>query len=130
MVAMLAARSEFERHAKDCCEDLAPEQAAPLFRVDWVTLLRRTVDVDVKSCAACMTVRAVVTAIVRDTARQGRPLRDDRHATQQRPASFESTAPHHRRAHALPALRASRPDRGLLADVQLVEERRIVHPPR
>jgi hypothetical protein len=43
---------------------LGGELYAPLSRVDWATLLRRTFDVDVKSCAACgarMTVRAVVT---------------------------------------------------------------------
>ncbi len=43
---------------------LGDELSAPLSRVDWATLLRRTFDVDVKSCAACggrMTVRAVVT---------------------------------------------------------------------
>ena len=37
---------------------------APLSRVDWATLLRRTFDVDVKRCTGCagrMTVRAVVT---------------------------------------------------------------------
>jgi len=37
---------------------------APLSRVDWATLLRRTFDVDVKRCNGCagrMTVRAVVT---------------------------------------------------------------------
>ncbi len=40
------------------------ELYAPLSRLDWATLLRRTFEVDVKSCAACegrMTVRAVVT---------------------------------------------------------------------
>ena len=43
---------------------LGGELYAPLSRVDWATLLRRTFDVDVKSCVACggrMTVRAVVT---------------------------------------------------------------------
>jgi hypothetical protein len=43
---------------------LGGELYAPLSRLDWATLLRRTFDVDVKSCAACggrMTVRAVVT---------------------------------------------------------------------
>ena len=38
---------------------------APLSRVDWATLLRRTFDVDVTRCTGCagrMTVRAVVTA--------------------------------------------------------------------
>jgi len=43
---------------------LGGELYAPLSRVDWATLLRRTFDVDVKSFAACggrMTVRAVVT---------------------------------------------------------------------
>jgi hypothetical protein len=43
---------------------LGGELYAPLSRVDWATLLHRTFDVDVKSCAACggrMTVRAVVT---------------------------------------------------------------------
>ena len=43
---------------------LGGELYAPLSRVDWATLLRRTFDVDVKACAACggrMTVRAVVT---------------------------------------------------------------------
>jgi hypothetical protein len=37
---------------------------APLSRLDWATLLRRTFDVDVKRCHGCggrMTVRAVVT---------------------------------------------------------------------
>jgi hypothetical protein len=37
---------------------------APLSRMDWATLLRRTFDVDVKLCGGCggrMTVRAVVT---------------------------------------------------------------------
>ena len=37
---------------------------APLSRVDWATLLRRTFDVDVTRCTGCagrMTVRAVVT---------------------------------------------------------------------
>ena len=32
---------------------LGGELYAPLSRVDWATLLRRTFDVDVKSCAAC-----------------------------------------------------------------------------
>ena len=43
---------------------LGGELYAPLSRLDWATLLRRTFDVDVKSCGACggrMTVRAVVT---------------------------------------------------------------------
>ena len=43
---------------------LGGELYAPISRVDWATLLRRTFDVDVKSCAACggrMTLRAVVT---------------------------------------------------------------------
>jgi hypothetical protein len=43
---------------------LGGELYAPLSRLDWATLLRRTFDVDVKSCRACggrMTVRAVVT---------------------------------------------------------------------
>ena len=47
-----------------CNRILGGELYAPLSRVDWATLLRRTFDVDVKSCAACgglMTVRAVVT---------------------------------------------------------------------
>jgi len=38
---------------------------APLSRVDWATLLRRTFDVDVTRCTGCagrITVRAVVTA--------------------------------------------------------------------
>ena len=38
---------------------------APLSRVDWATLLRRTFDVDVTRCTGCagrMTVRTVVTA--------------------------------------------------------------------
>ena len=38
---------------------------APLSRVNWATLLRRTFDVDVTRCTGCagrMTVRAVVTA--------------------------------------------------------------------
>ena len=44
---------------------LGGELYAPLSRVDWATLLRRTFDVDVKRCTGCagrMTVRAVVTA--------------------------------------------------------------------
>jgi len=43
---------------------LGGERYAPLSRVEWATLLRRTFDVDVTSCVACggrMTVRAVVT---------------------------------------------------------------------
>ena len=43
---------------------LGGELYAPLSRVDWATLLRRTFDVDVKRCTGCggrMTVRAVVT---------------------------------------------------------------------
>jgi hypothetical protein len=43
---------------------LGGELYAPLSRVDWATLLRRTFDVDVKRCRGCggrMTVRAVVT---------------------------------------------------------------------
>jgi hypothetical protein len=43
---------------------LGGELYAPLSRVDWATLLRRTFDADVKRCAACegrMTIRAVVT---------------------------------------------------------------------
>ena len=47
-----------------CNRILGGELYAPLSRVDWATLLRRTFEVDVKSCAACggrMTVRAVVT---------------------------------------------------------------------
>ena len=41
---------------------LGGELYAPLSRVDWATLLRRTFDVDVTRCTGCMTVRAVVTA--------------------------------------------------------------------
>lgn len=43
---------------------LGGELYAPLSRLDWATLLRRTFDVDVKHCCNCgarMTVRAVVT---------------------------------------------------------------------
>jgi hypothetical protein len=43
---------------------LGGELYAPLSRVEWATLLRRTFDVDVKVCTGCggrMTVRAVVT---------------------------------------------------------------------
>ena len=43
---------------------LGGELYAPLSRLDWATLLRRTFDVDVTSCRACggrMTVRAVLT---------------------------------------------------------------------
>jgi hypothetical protein len=43
---------------------LGGELYAPPSRLDWATLLRRTFEVDVKSCGACggrMTVRTVVT---------------------------------------------------------------------
>ena len=43
---------------------LGGELYAPLSRLDWATLLRRTFDIDVKHCCKCggrMTVRAVVT---------------------------------------------------------------------
>jgi len=43
---------------------LGGELYAPLSRVDWATLLRRTFDTDVKRCTGCggrMTVRAIVT---------------------------------------------------------------------
>ena len=43
---------------------LGGELYAPLSRVDWATLLRRTFDVDVKGCSGCggrMTVHAFVT---------------------------------------------------------------------
>jgi hypothetical protein len=43
---------------------LGGELYAPLSRVDWALLLRRTFEVDVKCCRTCggrMTVRAVVT---------------------------------------------------------------------
>ena len=43
---------------------LGGELYAPISRLDWATLLRRTFDIDVKHCCSCgarMTVRAVVT---------------------------------------------------------------------
>jgi hypothetical protein len=56
------------------------ELYAPLSRVDWSTLLRRTFDVDVRTCPRCggrLTIRAVITdpdaiATVLDTLRRPR----------------------------------------------------------